>query len=216
MIRSHPLYPTELQAHTGPPFIIRVRKSIMHGETETEVKIPVADESSIPSRFSHAGLTVSVPRLFESNTVYDTDDLSLEASGMLLRLRQVGEKGILTWKGPTSETGQHKNRAELETTVGSIETLSRILEQLGFKPVFRYEKYRTEFRRAGGPDGVVTFDETPIGTFLEIEGPGEWIDRMASELGFTPKDYVVESYGKLYLADCARRGVKPSHMVFTS
>ena len=42
---------------------------------------------------------------------------------------------------------------------------------------FKYEKYRTEFADAAG--GTVTFDETPIGNFLELEGSGAWIDEMA-------------------------------------
>ncbi len=109
---------------------------------------------------------------------------------------------MLTWKGP-GQSGPHKSRAELETSVGSLETMRQILEQLGYGPVFRYEKYRTEFMDRAGL-GVVTLDETPIGNFLEIEGPGEWIDQTAGRLGFSPKDYLLESYGKLYLDYCVR------------
>ena len=68
--------------------------------------------------------------------------------------------------------------------------------------------------RSPGEPGVVTVDETPIGNFLELEGPAEWIDAKAAALGFTPSDYILESYGRLYLADCERRGVEPSNMVF--
>ncbi|MBV9156122.1 MAG: adenylate cyclase, partial [Acidobacteriaceae bacterium] len=64
--------------------------------------------------------------------------------------------------------------------------------------------------------GVVTLDETPIGTFLELEGPGDWIDETAKQLGFSRADYIVDSYGRLYLADCERRGVQPTNMTFAS
>ena len=30
----------------------------------------------------------------------------------------------------------------------------------------------------------------------------------------TPGDYILESYGRLYIADCQRRGVEPGNMVF--
>jgi adenylate cyclase class 2 len=133
---------------------------------------------------------------------------------MILRLRQVGEKGIITWKGP-GERGPHKSRPELETSVGSVETLGKILAQIGFEPSFRYEKYRTEYVSEDS-EGVVTFDETPIGNFLELEGPAAWIDETARKLEFAPQDYILESYGRLYLADCERRGVEPSNMVFAS
>ena len=59
-------------------------------------------------------------------------------------------------------------------------------------------------------------DLTPIGNFLELEGPGEWIDTTARQLGFPKKDYILASYGRLYVAHCENHGVEPSHMVFSS
>ncbi len=112
--------------------------------------------------------------------------------------------------------GPHKSRPELETTVGSLETLHKILGQLGYDPVFRYEKYRTEFESAERAGAKITLDETPIGEFLELEGPGDWIDETARKLDFSPQDYVLSSYGKLYLDHCVQRGVQPGHMVFAS
>ncbi len=123
---------------------------------------------------------------------------------------------MITWKGPGTP-GPYKSRPELETIVGSIETLCRILREIDFEPVFRYEKYRTELVDGQRPDaGTVTLDETPIGHFLELEGPGEWIDSTAQRLGFAQRDYILASYGKIYLDDCARRGVQPGNMVFAS
>ena len=186
----------------------------MTGPNEIEVKIRLAGTESIHRLLETAGLAVSVPRQFESNTLYDTAENKLQHQGVLLRLRQVGSRNVITWKGRTAP-GPYKSRPELETTIGSWETLHAILIELGFRPSFRYEKYRTEFALEDEA-GVVTLDETPIGDFLELEGPGDWIDRTAHRLGFSQQDYVVESYGRLYLADCERRGVQPTHMVFTS
>jgi adenylate cyclase class 2 len=134
---------------------------------------------------------------------------------MLLRLRHVGDDFIMTWKGP-SIPGPHKIRPELETTVGSLETLDQILRALGYEPAFRYEKYRTEFKRPPmtTDEGVVTFDETPIGDFFELEGTAEWIDQTATLLGFERGAYVLASYGRLYLDHCAAHGIQPSNMVF--
>jgi adenylate cyclase, class 2 len=187
----------------------------MKNATETEVKIRLSNSSAISERLHSAGFTQSVPRLFESNTLYDTPDHSLAQKGMLLRLRQAAGKGVITWKG-RGDPGPYKSRPELETTVGSVETLGQILADLGFQPLFRYEKWRTEFVHPQNGQGVVTLDETPIGDFLELEGPGEWIDDTAKLLGFSPQDYVLDSYARLYVADCERRGVQPTHMVFAS
>ena len=43
-------------------------------------------------------------------------------------------------------------------------------------------------------------DETPLGAFLEIEGPPETIDEAARALGLHPGDYVLDSYPALFRA----------------
>ncbi len=187
----------------------------MKPATETEVKIRVPDRAAVLDRINHAGFTPAVGRLFESNTLYDTADQSVRSSGAILRLRQAGENCVVTWKGP-GEPGTYKSRPELETAIGSLEIMHRILGHLGYAPSFRYEKYRTEFVHAQDGAGVITLDETPIGEFLELEGPGEWIDNTARELGFSRSDYVLDSYARLYVVDCERRGLEPADMVFTS
>lgn len=186
----------------------------MTSPKETEIKLRVREKAAVLDRIRAAGFRESVGRLFEANTLYDAPDHRLRKAEILLRLRQVGEKSVITYKGP-GEKGPHKTRPEVETTLGSVEKMGQILEQIGFRPTFRYEKYRTEFTRDGAA-GVVTLDETPIGDFLELEGAADWIDQTASQLGFKERDYILDSYGTLYLADCERRGVQPTHMVFAS
>ena len=189
--------------------------STAHG-IETEVKIRLADSSAACHRLDDAHFTISVPRRFEANTLYDTPDAKLKRGQMLLRLRQVGDESIVTWKGP-SVPGPHKVRPEVETSVGSLEQLDKILRALGYEPSFRYEKYRTEFKQLQSPnndEGVVTFDETPIGDFFELEGTPEWIDKTAVVLGFERGAYVLSSYGRLYLDHCAAHGLRPGNMVF--
>ena len=90
-----------------------------------------------------------------------------------------------------------------------------MLQRLGFDPKFRYEKFRTEYHRLGDP-GVVLLDETPIGDFVEIEGPGPWIDSTASKLGFKKSSYVLDSYIRLYFQWCQARGIAPSNMTFAT
>jgi adenylate cyclase class 2 len=187
----------------------------MAGPIETEVKIPVPNTAAILKQLEEVGLKLSVPRQFESNTIYDFPDRRLRQTGMLLRLRESGGKFIITWKGP-EEPGTHKTRPEMETGVGSIDVMREILRHLGLEPTFRYEKYRREFTGGNSHSGVVTLDETPIGSFLELEGPGQWIDEMAKLLRFSPDDYLLESYGRLYLKHCERHGIEPRDMVFTS
>ena len=108
----------------------------------------------------------------------------------------------------------YKNRPELETSIGSLDTFRQILENSDTSG-FRYEKYRTEYAE-DGHGGTIMVDETPIGDFMEIEGAGDWIDATANRLGFTRRDYVLESYGRLYLDHCRKHGLEPDNMVFAS
>ena len=105
-----------------------------------------------------------------------------------------------------------KVRDELETEVGDGSLLLTLLEQLGFHPWFRYQKYREEFSLDGC---IVAVDETPVGTFVEIEGDERGIAAMADALGRGPADYVLQSYHALYTDDCQRRGVAATNMLFT-
>ena len=158
------------------------------------------------------GFSIARPRVFEINTIFDTAAGALRSRGELLRMRQAGHRHTLTFKGPPNSS-RYKSREELEAEFSDPASTRRILERLGYAPVFRYEKYRTEY---AGPDdaGAVMLDEAPIGAFLELEGRPRWIDRTARALGFSRDDYINASYGKLYLEDCKAKGVEPTNMVF--
>jgi len=180
---------------------------------EIEVKISVPSAGAARKRIREAGFRVHVARVFEVNVLWDTADLRLRAQGKLLRLRDAGGKSTLTFKGKSRDT-RYKVREEVETRVESGAAVNRVLQELDLTPVFRYEKYRTEYS-GGTAQGVVTLDETPIGVYLEIEGPARWIDRTAKKLGFSPADYITASYGALYLQYCGAHGIPPSNMVFS-
>ncbi len=69
-----------------------------------------------------------------------------------------------------------KSREERETAVDAPGELRAILRNLGYKPVFRYQKYRETWTHRGQE---IEVDETPIGIFLEIEGDAEGIHAVA-------------------------------------
>jgi adenylate cyclase class 2 len=87
----------------------------------------------------------------------------------------------------------------------------RILETLGFHVWFRYEKYRQEFAK---DDVIVAIDETPIGTFVELEGGEQGIVSAARALGRGQADYLTDSYRGLFLQYCHERGVTATDMLF--
>ena len=211
---------------------------------EIEIKLAVGDKKALMRGLKRLGakpLDAKCPRVHEMNLLFDTPEGGLAKHGQLLRIRRetraVGKKDgkgkaglrtLLTFKSPPEELAigearpsgerRYKVREEIETVLPDGAALQRIFEGLGLRGWFRYEKYRTTYvlpTRHGWAKGLlIEVDETPIGTFVELEGPGEAIDRAAKELGFSRKDYVLKNYLVLYLEECKRKGIPPSHMVF--
>lgn len=179
---------------------------------EIEIKIRVASAQAGRELLEGRGFVVERARTLERNELFDTPEGRLRAAGELLRLRTVGERQLLTYKGPP-ERGRHKSREEVEVEVGSAGEVRKILAHLSFRPSFRYEKFRTEYHRAGEP-GHVTLDETPIGAYMELEGDPGWIDRVAAELGFGEGSYIRDSYGTLYARHREVHGGDPHAMAF--
>jgi adenylate cyclase class 2 len=163
---------------------------------ETEIKLRVDHHDEAESRLLGLGFAISKERVFERNLVFDTPEQTLRKSGTLLRLRDAGPHVTLTYKG-VGEPGKHKVREEREVRLENFDEMKVILERLGYQVTFRYDKHRTEYTRAGS-EGTATIDETPVGTFMELEGAPEWIDSTAARLGFHESDYITESYAALY------------------
>jgi adenylate cyclase class 2 len=181
--------------------------------TETEIKIRISDLDGLRARIGVLGYSEKVPRTLESDRLYDRDDQELRRSGRIVRLRTRGTHSTLTYKGP-AERGPHKSREELEVDLSDGAMFERILDALGYKSTFRYQKYRTTFSREGEP-GLITWDETPIGAYMELEGDAEWIDRTAVALGFGVQDYITASYATLYREHCSKNpSAVPDAMVF--
>ena len=180
---------------------------------EIEIKLRVEDLRAVRRGLLAVGFERLTPRLFERNVLFDTPRATLRREGQLLRLRTKGSRWWLTFKARPEQASRHKVREEIEIETSRGPELVAILERLGYYPSFEYQKYRTEYRQAGSR-GMAVVDETPIGNFLELEGAPGWIDRTAAGLGYGSQDYILESYGALYLAWCGRQGVTPSHMVF--
>ena len=158
-----------------------------------------------------AGFRVYKRRIFEKNTVFDTAGQALRKSARLLRVREIDKVAKLTYKGPP-EGGNIRVGKSWNWICPTLALSAPIFDRLAYHPVFRYEKFRTEYRQRGST-GVATVDETPIGVYLELEGSPRWIDRTARKLGFQEEDYITASYARLYIEWCKARGVAPHQYV---
>src|SRR5579863_3063007 len=209
---------------------------------ETEIKLRVQDLGAFQAALARIGAKlVGMGRVFEENVVFDSPDRILARRGQLLRIRTETRKGdkaresldqrfLLTFKRPTPEQrvtpasevedSGYKVREEIEVELTEAEILSKIFDGLGMRPWFRYEKYRTTYQvessKEWGNELLIELDETPIGVFVELEGPPEAIDRAAQELGFSKQEFILQNYFSLYVEECRRRGEQPGDMVFLS
>lgn len=177
---------------------------------EREIKLRFDDPDLARDAVLRAGATPLRGRRLQEDCLLDTEDDKLHRLRCVLRVRLESGRSLLTFKGPV-QPSMMKLREELETVVGDGPLLLRILEALGFHVWFRYQKYREEFAL---DEVIVAVDETPVGTFVEIEGGDRGITELAEALGRGPSDYLFDSYRRLYLMDCESRGVPPTDMLF--
>jgi adenylate cyclase class 2 len=179
---------------------------------ETEIKLRIESVMKTRALLRASGFRIMKRRMFEQNLVLDDPAGSLLERGMLLRVRSAGELVTCTFKAP-EKPGRHKSRVEHEFQATDLKETLAVFNGIGYREAFRYEKYRTEFAREG-ERGHVMLDETPMGNFMELEGPARWIDRTAKEFGFKPADHILESYSRLWDRWREQHAVKQRDMRF--
>jgi adenylate cyclase class 2 len=185
-------------------------ESATSDDTELEVKFNLSGRQKVEKRLAGKA-AVRAPRVHEVNLRLDTPDHALLYTGRLLRLRQ-DTRSHLTYKGPGSEQGGARLRQELEFTVSDFDTTLHLFEALGYTIMLMYEKYRTTYELG---EVEVVVDETPIGDFLEIEGPdGKSIRQAANELGLDWEKRILDSYTMLFEHARASLGFKFRDMSF--
>ena len=185
----------------------------MHGPVEIEVKFRVKDRGALEARLKALGARPG-SRDDETNVLYDDAEGRLRTEGCALRLRTVGRRGLLTFKGLPKISGGIKKRLEWESEVEAPEAVAAILEALGFSPSFRYEKRRTTWTFASGARALVVVDETPLGLFAEIEGEDAAVRALAGRLGVGEEEFLTESYVGLWTKARAADPSLPRDMVF--
>jgi adenylate cyclase class 2 len=182
----------------------------MSATLEREVKLSFESADAARAAVMAIGAAPVHGRRLQEDSLLDTVDEDLRRRRSALRIRVDGGRSLLTFKGPV-QPALVKVREELETIVGDGHLLLRMLEELGFRVWFRYQKYREEFAI---DDCIVAIDETPVGVFVEIEGSETSIARIAQALGRSPSDYVLESYRGLFVRHCEQSGLSTRDMLF--
>ncbi len=156
---------------------------------EIEIKFYLTDIQRIRNRIFELK-AVSSGRVFEQNVRFEDSDGSLTRKKSLLRLRQ-DARTRLTFKSeppPENRSNEFKIFQELELEVSDFDTMTAILEALGF--------HREQ---------VLCLDTMPFGDFLEIEGEPDDIRNLADALGLPWEDRILKNY--LGMFESLRQGL---------
>ena len=181
---------------------------------EIELKFCVGNPREFHTHAIASGFTQRTPRTMERNALFDTPDRSLLNTRQVLRMREYAGQWVLTHKRPphnNDDSSFYKERLETETAVDDGEAMGAVFVELGYAPVFRYEKFRTEFTDG---EGTLVLDETPIGDFAELEGTPNWIDRALERLSIPRDMCFTDSYGRMFLDWKKRSGSPAENMTF--
>lgn len=146
-------------------------------------------------------------RSFDEDVYYDFDDGRIRNADKVFRLRN---NKIVAFKGP--QMGKNvMDREEIEMELDG-DKFREIMSKIGIKPIRKKQKYRETFKFK---EGEVVIDETPIGNYLEIEGPEEFIIDITKKIGFSEKDHIIKTYSQLAKEYYKKEGIHfDGNMVF--
>src|SRR4051812_41735635 len=117
---------------------------------EIEAKMKVESFEPILAALKDKGAT-ELSNSVETDSFFDTRDRALLAADKGLRLRVAVDsntkkaEALLTHKGPVGH-GALKKRQETQTGVADAQSMSQLLEQLGFVQWLKYQKRRQSWK----------------------------------------------------------------------
>lgn len=154
-------------------------------QPEIEAKFLDVDHEIVRTKLENLGATCEHPMRLMRRTLFDYPDsrFQKENQKQRLRIRDEGDKVMVNFKS-NNETNYVD---EIETTIGSFETMAKLFEAIGLVSYSFQESKRETWHYK---DVEVVLDEWPwLNTYIEIEGPNESAIRdAAEELGFDWQD----------------------------
>ena len=170
---------------------------------EVEQKFRVADLAPIRERLVALGARFHPP-IEQADTYFAHPERDFAQTDEALRLRSVGERTWITYKGPKLDP-VHKTRRELELPLpagaDTFDRHSELLAALGFRPVATVHKRRETGRLTWDGLGIeVALDTVAgVGQFVEVEITTEEQHRQTAQAAISS----LANY--LGLADSERR-----------
>jgi adenylate cyclase, class 2 len=140
---------------------------------EVEQKFRTAGHHDTVMRLTAMGADATAP-VEQVDAYLNHPCRDFATSGEALRIRRVGDRNAITYKGPKL-AGPTKTRPEYEVAFAEgprpLDALLQVLLALGFRPVAEIRKVRTPYQLTiQGRSLEVALDEVEgLGTFVEVE-----------------------------------------------
>jgi adenylate cyclase, class 2 len=188
---------------------------------EVEIRYRYADRAALVARLTAWGATRAEKRT-DIDHYFNAPDRDFRATDEAFRLRRVGSRNCLTYKGPRRDA-ETKTRTEIELPLAEGDSAARTAEDLlmalRFRPVVIVRKQRTVYRfvRGGFPMEACFDDLENVGAFIELEILAEEpqyeaakavLMQTATELGLTEKE--TRSYLGMVLEAQPKGGETPA------
>ncbi|MFI6575324.1 class IV adenylate cyclase [Nocardiopsis sp. NPDC050513] len=182
---------------------------------EFEARFLAVDTEAITTRLRDRGATRAMPRTLMRRVVLKNQDIS--DRGGWLRLREQGDKTMLTYKQANDTDGDSAidSILEAEVEVTDFHAAQHLLEAMGFTALHYQENYREEWQLDGVTYDIDTWPDLP--TYLEVEGPDEKAVRAA--VAMLDLDYDTATFGsvaEVYLKVLDRDILAEPRLVFSS
>ena len=172
---------------------------------EVEQKYRVADPADVRRRFALLGAEDG-GAVVQVDTYYAHPGRDFSATDEALRIRRVGAKNFITYKGPKLDaTTKTRREIEFEFAAGDsgAERCDQLLQALGFQRVAEVSKTRQLSRLQRGKHSIelALDDVQEVGSFVELEIGVE----QESELD-AARAALADLASELGLEDVERRG----------
>lgn len=173
----------------------------MSKHEEIEVKFLNIDREEMERKLQEVGATKE-GEYFYRRQVFDYPGFPLNEKGAWLRLRDEGNRIVLSYKqrlGMTSHDGSTSDQGmeEVEVEVSDFDKTKKLLLSLGMIEKFYQENKRVRWVRGDLEFDIDTWPE--LEPYLEIEGPSwEKVDEVIRELGLDPEEKKIFSTHQIY------------------
>lgn len=173
---------------------------------ELEVKARLDDPAAVARALAAAGARLEFRGAMRDRR-FDREG-ALEARDEVVRLREYRPAdgapgwGVMGWKGPVSERGGYRHRAEAETRVDDPAAVLTLFEHLGLAVSLRIDREIQQFRLG---EAVLRIEEYPgMDSLIEVEGPPAAIEQAIAATGLPRARFLPESLPH-FVAEYERR-----------